>query len=138
MKLEVVAFKKDLLDDFIYDGVESEISGKDIKDIVEYYSELGHSFIGYVDGKIIGVGGVFPLWKKWGSCWMFLNKEAKNHKIQVFRCIIEKMKELVKAYNIEILTVECLEDSFEAGNLLNHLGFKKDKEFKMGLYRRQI
>jgi len=137
-KLSVIPFRKDLLENFVYDGVESDISGHDIKDIAEYYSTLGLSFIGHIDGKVIGVGGVFPLWKSWGSCWLFVNKEAKNHKVCVFRSILTKMRELVRAYNIEILTVQCVDDSLEAHRLLDHLGFTKSKEFKMALYGRKI
>ena len=137
-ELNVIPFRKDLLENFVYDGVEAGMSGQDIKDIAEYYSTLGLTFIGHIDGKIIGVGGVYPLWGRWGSCWLFLNKEAKNHKVSVFKCIIKKMNELIKAYNIEILTVQCLDDSMEAHRLLNHLGFIKSKEMKMALYGKKI
>lgn len=137
-ELVLVPFNKDLLYDFVYDGIEKDISGSDIKDIAEYYSTLGYSFIGYAGGKVIGVGGVFPLWKSWGSAWLFLNKEAKNHKVSVFKTIVNKVNELVKAYNIEILTIQCLDESMEAHRLLNHLGFTKSREVKMSLYWRKI
>lgn len=137
-KISIIPFKKDLLNDFIYDGVEKDVSGQDIKDIAEYYSTLGYSFIGHVDGKVIGVGGVFPLWKSWGSAWLFLNKEAKEYKVSIFKSIVVKMNELVKAYNIEILTIQCLDESMEAHRLLNHLGFTKSREIKMALYGRKI
>lgn len=136
--IQLVRFDAGLLDKFCYNGVESQISGQDIKSIASYYSTLGMAFIGYIDEKIIGVGGVFPLWDKWGSCWLFLNKEAKDYKTSVFKTIIEKLNELVKAYNIEYLTVQCLDESLEAHRLLNHLGFVKSKEFKMALYGRKI
>ena len=138
MQLEVLQFRSDLLDGWKYDGVESNISGKDIKHIAEYYSTLGMSFIGYIDGSIIGVGGVFPLWKNWGSCWLFLNKDARRYKVSIFKSISSKLDELIKVYNIEILTVQCIDDSMEAHRLLNHLGFIKNREFKMALYGRKI
>jgi len=137
-ELVIVPFNKDLLYDFVYNGVEKDISGEDIKEIAAYYSTLGYSFIGYINEKAVGVGGVFPLWKRWGSCWLFLNKEARNYKISIFKCIVEKLHELVKAYSIEILTVQCLDESMEAHRLLNHLGFIKSKEFRMTLYGKKI
>lgn len=136
--LVLVPFSPNLLHDFVYDGVEKDLSGEDIGQIAEYYSTLGYSFIGYADGKAVGVGGVFPLWKSWGSAWLFLNKEASHYKVSVFKCIVEKLNELVKAYNIEILTVQCLDDSMSAHRLLNHLGFVKSKEMKMALYGKKI
>lgn len=137
-KLNLVAFDKSLLSEFTYNGVEKDLSGEDIKEIAGYYSTLGYSFIGYIDDEVIGVGGVFPLWKDWGSCWLFLNKEARDYKYCVFKGIVEKLNELVKAYNIKYLTIQCLDESMEAHRLLSHLGFVKSKDVKMALYGRKI
>jgi len=137
-KINLVAFDKSLLKDFVYNGIEKDLCGEDIKEIAGYYSTLGYSFIGYIDDKVIGVGGVYPLWGQWGSCWLFLNKEARDHKVSVFKTIVEKMNELIKAYNIEILTVQCIDESMEAHRLLGHLGFIKSREVRMALYGRKI
>lgn len=136
--MELVRFDKRLLKDFVYNGVENDISGNDIEEIAEYYSILGEAFIGFADEEVIGVGGVFPLWKNWGSCWLFLNKEAVEYKTSVFKSIVGKLNELIKLYDIKFLTVQCLDQSMEAHRLLNHLGFTKSKEVKMALYGRKI
>jgi len=136
--MEIIPFDKEPLKDFKYDGIESELSGDMIADIAQFYSSLGRGYIGLVEGKVIGVGGCYPLWKEWGSVWLFLNKEAKNHSVGIFKVILSKMKELVELYDIKILSVQCLDDSLEANRLLEHLGFVKNQEIKMALYGRKI
>ena len=140
--MEIIPFDKEKLKDFTYDGIESkvsgEMSGEMIVDIAQFYSSLGRGYIGLIDGEVIGIGGVHPLWKDWGSAWLFLNKEAKNHVNGVFKGMLAKMNELIKLYNIEILSVQCLDNSLEANKLLNHLGFVKSREFKMALYGRKV
>ena len=136
--IEIIPFDIEKIKDFVYDGVDKEISGQDIKDIAEYYSTIGEAYIGYADGKVIGVGGFFKLWRNWGSAWLFLNKEASNYKKSVFKEIVQRLNNFIKTNEIKTMTVECLDQSMEANRLLNHLGFVKSKEIKLALYGRKI
>ena len=89
-----------------------------------------------VNDKVLGVGGVFPVWRGAGGCFLFLNKEARKYKKSVFKALLENMNELVRKYEIKNLTVECIDGVFEAHRLIEHLGFKKIKEIKMARYIR--
>jgi hypothetical protein len=132
-KIEILPYKKGLLDNFIYDGIEITLSGEIIIDMVDFYSKLGSSFVGIIDGKVLGVGGLYPLWKQSGSCYLFLNKEAAQYKKSVFKVLQGYMTDLIKQYDIKILIVECIEN-VSARTLINHLGFKKAKDVKLGMY----
>lgn len=135
--LTIVPFRKELLLGFEYDGVEKDVSGIDITDIVGFYASLGKAFAGVVGNRVVGFGGVYPLWKDWGSCWLFLNKESVNYKVAIFKSIVSKLDELVNHYGIKVLSMECMDESMEANRLITHLGFVKNKEIKMALYGRK-
>lgn len=132
--MEILPYKKELLKDFEYDGVEQEISGPIVNETVDFYAMMGTAYVGVFEGRTIGVGGVYPLWSNAGGCFLFLNKEAKEHKGDVYKAILKYMHELVCNYRISILMIECLDSSDEAKRLINHLGFVKNKDFKMSLY----
>lgn len=132
--LKIVPFNKELLKDFVYDGVEHKISGPAFGSMAEYYNKLGHSFIGLIEDKAIGVGGIYPLWNGAGGAWLFLNKEARDYKKSVFKILLEYIDMLIKKYEIKTLIVECIDNSIEAHRLIQHLGFTKNKELKMSMY----
>lgn len=134
--LKIIPFRKDIVLDFNYDGVEKDLAQINVADIAEFYASLGTAFVGLIDDRVIGLGGVYPLWKNWGAAWLFLNKEASNHTICIFKCIVNRMDELIKKYDISILSVQCMDNSIEANRLLSHLGFFKDNEIKMATYKR--
>lgn len=134
--LKILPYSKELLASFIYDGVEKEISGEQIMPIAEYYAQNGSVYVGLIEEKIIGIGGVYPLWKNTGGCFLFLNKEARKYKKSVFKILLEYMNMLIKQYQIKTLIVECLDDSLEAHRLIRHLGFLKSREIKMAFYIR--
>lgn len=131
-------FEKGLLEGFVYDGVEQKLSGSQISPMVEFYSKMGESFVGLIDGRVIGVGGVYSLWEGAGSAWLFLNKEAREHKASVFKAILEIMNDLIYRYKINTLIVNCLDQSMESHRLISHLGFVKNREERMALYSKKI
>ena len=134
--LKIVPYSKELLASFIYNGVECEITGGQIIPMVEFYNRLGECCVGLVDDKVIGIGGIYKLWENSGGCFLFLNREAQNHKKDIFKVLVQHMNTLLKKYEIKTLIVECLDDSLEANRLLAHLGFKRQKEIKMAFYIR--
>ena len=132
--VEIREFDIKLLEDFIYDGVDVKVSGTYVNKIIEYYASLGDAYIGIVDNKIIGVGGIYPLWEDFGGAWLFLNKEAVRYKVSVFKSIFENINNLIKKYQIKTLIVNCADDILQARTLITHLGFLKIQDIKMGLY----
>lgn len=131
--LKIVPYTKELLLGFHYDGIEKELSGTQINDIVEFYSKLGDCFIAMDGEKIIGVGGIYPLWKGAGSTFLFLNKEAVKYKLSLFKIMTAYIPILIKQYDIKTLMVNCI-DNIQAKNLITHLKFVKSKDVTMGLY----
>jgi len=138
MELNIVPFDKELLKDFVYNGIERKLSGIQICSMAEFYNRLGESYIGIIDEKVLGVGGIYPLWEGAGSVWLFLNQEARDYKKSVFKALLEYMNMLIKKYEIKTLIVECIDDALEAHRLVQHLGFIKNKEIKTAVYLKKV
>jgi len=136
---KIVEYNRELLKDFVYDGVELKLFIKDqIVPMLEFYNKLGKSYIGLIDNRVIGIGGIYPLWENFGSAWLFLNKEAGRYKKSVFKILIKYMNSLVREYNLKTLILECINDSPKAHRLIQHLGFIKNREIKETLYFKQV
>jgi hypothetical protein len=136
--MEILPYSKKLLENFVYDGLEQELSGSQVNMIIEYYANLGPAFVGMVEDRIIIVGGMYPLWSGAVSAYLFVNKEAREHKIEVFKALLEYMNNLTKELNAQTLVVNCVDNILEAHTLLRHLGFIKNREIKMSLYTKKI
>uniref|UniRef100_A0A6M3K8Z4 N-acetyltransferase domain-containing protein n=1 Tax=viral metagenome TaxID=1070528 RepID=A0A6M3K8Z4_9ZZZZ len=135
--MKIVEFKKELLTNWVYNGLEKDILGSDILPMAEFYSNLGGVYIGLVDERVIGLGGIFKLWQGIGGCFLFLNKEAQGYKKSVFKAIKEYLADLIEKYDIKILSAECMDGINEAENLIKHLGFTKERELKIHRYIRR-
>ena len=132
--MKILFYDKTLLTDFVYDGVEAEITTSQIIPMAEFYNKLGVVFVGKIGDKVLGVGGVYKLWSGTGGYFLFLNKIDPIHKRVVFKNIKNCLDMLVKRYEINNLIVECLDSSLKAKTLIKHLGFTKYKEHKMVVY----
>jgi len=130
----VISFRKELLDKFQYNGTEVNLFGRQILPTVEYYAKLGKVYCGIAEGKTVVIGGIFPMWKGVGSAFLFVNQEAKNYKIGLFKALLKYINKLIKKYKIKTLIAECFDDNPQAHNLLKHLGFNKTKEIKISVY----
>lgn len=137
-KISVVPYDRELLKNFVYDGIESKVLGSQIIPMMEFYAKLGPVFVGLTDDKVIGIGGLYSLWNNAASCFLFLNKEVEQYKKSVFKILLEFMAGLIKKYNIKSLIVECVDDNVKAHSLIGHLGFKKDKTIKIAWYSRGV
>ncbi len=130
--IKIIDFDECYLATFIYNGVEQDVA-KDfqIKEVIKNYAQLGECFMIIENEKMIGVGGIFSLWNGLGQAWVFLNKEIIHHKKFVFKEIKDCIDAGKKDYaQIQVL---CAENSFEATNLIEHLGFEKKE-----LYQRYV
>ena len=134
--MEILPYKKGLLKDFVYNGVEAKMTGEAVQDIVDFYANLGTCYVGRADNRILGVAGIYPLWKNYGGCFLFMNKEARIYKKSIFKAILGQMEKWIDIYRIKTMTADCLNNP-EAANLIEHLGFKKGKEVTMKIYTRE-
>ncbi len=136
--LKVVPFNRELLKDWIYTGVEKELSGEQVLPIIEFYSKMGRSYIGLVDDKVIAIAGVYPLWPGVGGCFLFLNKGGEKYKKSIFKEILEHLDRLTKKYEIKSLIVECQDNILQANSLVRHLGFTKTSQVSVSVYSKGV
>lgn len=132
--MDILAYDKEIFSGFVYEGIEKEYTGPDVRAMVDYYSTFGDCWMGMIDGKIVGAGGVYPLWDGAGSAWLFINPSAAIHKVSLFKGMLEKLNEGIKKYGIRLMFVNCVDNLLQANTLITHLGFTKSHETKMAMY----
>jgi len=130
--IKIIPFNEKYLVDFQYDGIEWELAKDfDVKKIIKSYAQISVSWMAIKNEKLIGVGGIFPIWQGLGQAWIFLNKETRQYKKVIFEAIKRYLSLAEKNYSqIQIL---CLAKNQEVTNLVEHLGFKKRE-----LWRRYV
>lgn len=137
-KIKILPYNKELVKDYTYDGVEVELTSNYIIPFLDFYNKMGDVYVGMVDGKVLGVGGIYPLWQNSGGCFLFVNKGAKKYKIALFKILLRFMDMLIKKHHIRTLMVECIGETLGAHNLIKHLGFKQTHVMKVASYTKQI
>ena len=98
-------------------------SGYDIKEIAKRYNLLGQAFMGFIDGELIAIGGIYKVFEGIGQAWLFLNKIEK-YKKDLFKAIKKHLDEIIKKEGFNKVHIYCLKDSFKINNLAKHLGFR--------------
>ena len=113
----------------IRDSIQSDLDFARINPIetdVKDYPQLnlvGYAKTGLIGNRIIGLGGVIPMWEGVGEFWIILTKESQLHKVETFKCIYRIVEEaiidlhLVRAQAI----VDC--DFDRANKMVETLGF---------------
>jgi len=125
--ITIIEFDEQYLDSFEYNGVEKEMlenSGVDIKALIKGYAKNGECWMGLADNKVIGIGGIYPLWEGVAQAWVFLNKEIKQYLRDILNALKTHLEKAIQKYRR--IQIVCLQASPEANNLAKHLGFKKE------------
>ena len=126
MSIIILPFQEIRLQDFKYDGIESDyFAGLDIKDIARQYAKMGDAFMGLADDEVIGLGGIYPVTQEIAQAWLFLNQSARQYKGAIFREIKSHLDKIIAFKGYKKVQILCLQNSFEAINLSEHLGFHK-------------
>lgn len=130
--VKIIPFEEIYLADFHYNGVEQKYA-KDynIKEIIRNYASLGNSYLLFIDEKIVVVGGIYPILKDTGCAWLFINQEASNYRMTIFKAIKKYMQDIISKYNFKKVQIACLRESEEANRLAIHLGFVCQAEMIM-------
>ncbi|MCM8784561.1 MAG: hypothetical protein NC818_07370, partial [Candidatus Omnitrophica bacterium] len=106
-----------------FDGINS---GEFIKLKLNLYSRLGEVFLGIVDNKMIGAGGIYKVGSNTGCVWIILSKQANKHLKELIKIIKEKFEEMKFKYrHLEAFCV----DNIKTTKFLEILGFKRKKEY---------
>lgn len=65
------------------------------------------SFTGFMNGKIVVCGGVYPYWSGRGGVWTMFSAECKENFVPVFRGIKVFLQEQLKTYRRIEATIPC-------------------------------
>lgn len=86
-------------------------------DLIDGYTAL-------IDGKIIMVGGILPIWDGVGEVWAYITEDVRKNLIESYRCLSDMFDVLIKEKQLRRVEAHSRAD-FPAGqNMLEHLGFK--------------
>ncbi len=100
------------------------IPNQDIKDIAAEREASGLCITGWVDGEIVGCGGIDPIHKGVGSVWLLLTNYIDNHPKEGYMCIKEGFEKLIKDNKLRRIEGYGRVDFLESHILFKHLGFK--------------
>ena len=98
-------------------------SSEDIKNIARERETSG-SMTGWVDGKIVGCGGIDIIWEGVGSIWLLLTTYIDEHPKEGYLCIKEGFEKLIKDNNLRRIEGVGRVDFLESHILFKDLGFK--------------
>ena len=95
-----------------------------VKDFMDKDKPLGWCKTAFVDGKIVGIGGVVVIWPHVGVGWYCLSKEANNHKAAMVVCIKKIIMQATKELDLHRLESTIRVDFIRAIKLAEFVGFK--------------
>jgi hypothetical protein len=107
-----------------------------IEDATKGYPHLdlnGYALSAIVEGKVVGVGGVIPMWDGVGEGWFILTKDVLNCKVEIILVIHKIMKRMFEDLKLWRLQAHTRVDFPKAIELLEHLGFKREGRMSMYL-----
>lgn len=132
MIIEIIPFQEIRLQSFVYNGVEKDYATKlDVKSLATSYAKMGISFMGIVDDRLIGMGGVYQVLPGIGQAWLFVNREVQKYRGAFFREVKAHLDKIIAKMEYKQVNMMCVKDSFEANNLAEHLDFKKKMDFTL-------
>ena len=130
--LEFRDFDEKYLEDFRYEGVEKRIAlWLDLKAYAARQARLGVAYMGFIDGKLAGFGGIYPLWYGVGQAWFVTNPEAKPYIRQIITYTKRIISATMVAYNFHRVQAYALIDEPKATKMLELLGFIREGTLKM-------
>ena len=86
----------------------------------------GQCITGWVDGEVVGCGGIDLMWPGVGEVWMFLSYETDKYPVKSFRVIKKGIKKLINDNDLWRCQAWCRESFTQGHTLFKHLGFKPE------------
>ena len=102
------------------------IPNEQLKELARTREENGQCVTGWVDGKIVGVGGIDEMWPGVGEVWLLLSYEVNRCPKHSYKVIRDGLKKLIDDNNLHRCQAWCRVDFAEACTLFRHLGFKPE------------
>jgi hypothetical protein len=90
----------------------------------------GPAYTAMVDGKVIGIGGVFVLWPGTGEAWALVSPGVKQHGLFFIRASRDYLDGIAREKNLERVQAAVQQD-FDAGlKYIMALGFEYEGAMK--------
>jgi len=102
----------------------------DVAKIAREREESGRCVTGWVDGKIVGCGGIDILWEKVGEIWLMLTPYINEKPKEGYRCIRTGFEKLIKENKLRRVQGYGRIGFPEAHILFDHLGFKPEGKLR--------
>jgi hypothetical protein len=99
---------------------------EDIKQLAKEREESGMCVTGWVDGEIVGVGGVDLLWANVGEVWLMLTPYINERPKEGYKCIRDGLGKLIKKCNLRRVQGSGRIGFHQAHILFKHLGFEAE------------
>uniref|UniRef100_A0A6M3IIV0 N-acetyltransferase domain-containing protein n=1 Tax=viral metagenome TaxID=1070528 RepID=A0A6M3IIV0_9ZZZZ len=88
-----------------------------------------HSYAAWVGDKLVGCGGVIPMWEGVGEGWLAVHRENSQHReLLTALCIRELLDNIIKSANLRRVQAVIRTDFAKAILLVETLGFKREGE----------
>lgn len=88
--------------------------------------DFGPSFTGFLDGRVLGCGGVRILWDGVGEAWALFSKEIARHPREAYYYVNKFLKRIVKDWKLHRVQAHVRADVPMAKRYLKNLGFKEE------------
>ena len=102
------------------------IPNEDMKRHAEEREKSGRCFTGWVDGTVVGVGGVDLLWKGVADVWLMVTPYIDTHKLSGFKCIHEGLEKVMRDNGLWRVQSAGRIDYPQCHVLFKHLGFEAE------------
>ena len=86
----------------------------------------GQCITGWVDGRIVGCGGIDLKWPGVGEVWLFLSYETDRFTKRAYKTIKDGIKKLIDDNDLHRCQAWCRIDFDQAHTLFRHLGFEPE------------
>ena len=103
---------------------------KDMIQAAREREESGLCTTGWVDGKIVGCGGIDILWEGVGEVWLMLTPYINEKPKEGYRCIREGFNKLIENNNLRRIQGYGRAGFHEAHIPFKHLGFSVEGKMK--------
>jgi hypothetical protein len=102
------------------------IPSDQLKEVAKAREDNGHCITLWVDGKIVGCGGVDLLWPGVGEMWLMVSYEADKCKTKAYKLIIAGMDKISRDNNLWRCQAWVRKGNTLSHTLCRHLGFKTE------------
>ena len=95
-----------------------------LSELAQQTEDDGLSVTGFVEGEIVGCGGIRKLWEGVGEMWLMLSPKTNAYPIKTGAVILRGFRKLIEDNDFRCLMAYGRIGFAKAHTLFRHLGFK--------------